>query len=127
MSHHVAIGLPDGRTAMADYRHPIVNVMRRVNKRIMTDRATAAAASAADFEVVARWLDTHPDEACSPAHCAPHGPVSPESAGRRWQDMTPADFTADPVPAVQLALFAGGDQLGTPDMFVTADDADGGA
>lgn len=37
MSYHVAVRLPDGREALADYRQPIVEVMRRVHKRIMDD------------------------------------------------------------------------------------------
>ena len=46
--------------------------------------------------------------------------------GRPWQDMTPADFTADPAPAVQLALFAEPDRCGTPDLFDSTD-TDGAA
>jgi len=75
----VIVALPDGRAAMADYRHPIVHVMRRVNKRLMTmPRADAQAASADDYAVLGRWLDAHPEEACSPSQCTGHGPALPE-------------------------------------------------
>lgn len=76
MSHHVAITLPDGRLAMADYRQPIVTVMRRINDRLMTNRTTADALSAADYATLGRWLDTHPGQACSHTRCAPHGPAT---------------------------------------------------
>jgi hypothetical protein len=79
VSHHVAVSLPDGRGAMADYRHPIVHVMRRVNQRLMSmSRADAQAASTEDYAILGRWLDAHPEEACSHSHCADHGPALPE-------------------------------------------------
>jgi hypothetical protein len=74
-SHHPVIHLPDGRVAMADYRQPVVHVMRRVNNRIASmSRVQAAAESADDHATLGRWLDAHPEQACSHTHCALHGP-----------------------------------------------------
>ena len=53
MSHVVAVRLPDGRRAVADYRDPIVTVMRRVNKRLMAgQRGTDE-----DYRLIGAWLD----------------------------------------------------------------------
>lgn len=66
MSHHVGVGLPDGRHALADYRQPITGVMRRINQRLTTmSRRAAEAASAGDFAIIGRWLDQHPEQACT--------------------------------------------------------------
>jgi hypothetical protein len=79
MSHHVAVSLPDGRGAMADYRHPVVHVMQRINQRLMTmNRADAQAESTEDYAILGRWLDNRPDEACTHAYCTLHGPASPD-------------------------------------------------
>lgn len=80
----MAVRLPDGRDVMADYRHPVVGVMRQVlGRRMMMGLNAAEEASAADYAVIARWLDAHPDEACSARHCAMHGPPGDEPPGFR--------------------------------------------
>ena len=62
MSHHVAVRLPDGREAMADYRQPIVHVMQRHNKRLMTDpqnktgKGVGSQADLDDFAIIAEWF-----------------------------------------------------------------------
>lgn len=69
----MTIRLPDGRDAVADYRLPIVKVMRRVNQRIMLDhgnrtgRGPGSARDLADKTEVAQWLSSHPEQACSDA------------------------------------------------------------
>lgn len=37
-SHHIWCHLPDGPVVVADYREPVVPVMRRVNYRVVVDR-----------------------------------------------------------------------------------------
>jgi hypothetical protein len=62
VSHHVSVVLPDGRLASADYRQPIVHVMRRINAALAT---MTRCPSADDLAMVARWLDANPDQACT--------------------------------------------------------------
>jgi hypothetical protein len=64
MSHHVVVRVPDGREAVADYRLPIVKVMRRINRRIGTD-AKNGPADLRDKQRVTEWLDTSPEQACT--------------------------------------------------------------
>jgi hypothetical protein len=64
VSHHVIVGLPDGRAAIADYRQPVVHVMQRVHARI-PDAHPDVAAQQADLALIADWLDRHPEQACT--------------------------------------------------------------
>lgn len=77
MSHHVSVRLPDGRDAMADYRQPVARVMQRVLSRVITPAPGSGKADAADLAIISTWLDEHPEQACSPFHCALHGPAFP--------------------------------------------------
>jgi hypothetical protein len=61
MSHHVCVKLPDGRTAVADYRQPIVGVMYRVHKQAMRSEP----GSPDDYALIAEWLDLCPEQGCS--------------------------------------------------------------
>lgn len=79
MSHHVCMSLPDGRAVIADYRQPIVHVIRRWNDRTDQRRkGLCAAEDQADAELLAEFLDCCPHLVCGPEGCAPHGPASPE-------------------------------------------------
>ena len=53
MSHVVAVRLPDGRHAVADYTDPIVKAMRRVNRRL--GEGTTGADE--DYRLIGAWLD----------------------------------------------------------------------
>ena len=55
MPHHVMVALPGDRLACADYREPVVKIMRRIN------RATAEGDPPAqrDLDEVSAWLDDH--------------------------------------------------------------------
>jgi hypothetical protein len=69
MSCHVVVRLPDGRDACADYRQPIVWIMRRVLVRINVpptnpDRQTGGPDDLADKALIAEWLDCCPELAC---------------------------------------------------------------
>lgn len=61
MPWHVIIKLPDGRTACADHRDPIVKTIRRARKN-----------DPADVEEVNRWLDAHEQQSadCHAGTCA---------------------------------------------------------
>ena len=67
MSHHVMVRLPDGRIACADYRQPIVVVMRKINRQ----RSQCRPVGSALLDEVAAWLDEHPEQACDPAALVP--------------------------------------------------------
>jgi hypothetical protein len=99
VSHHVAVALPGGGRAVADYRQPIVLVMRKVNGLIAEHsadkliRGTAPVAAVAAYRtglaVVAAWLEHHPDQACQawPDETAcTHGPAiaGPATLPRRY-------------------------------------------
>jgi len=90
VSHHVLVRLPDpdGRTAIADYRQPVVHVMHRIlARRMMTpadcrrnpDKAPGSAADLADYELIAEWLDHCPDAQCHiPCDSCTHEPARPD-------------------------------------------------
>ena len=77
MTLHVIIALPppDGRTACADYREPIADVMRRVNEAISRLGPGTTAGRPEDYAQIATWLDEHAEgsELCR-AHLRPGGP-----------------------------------------------------
>jgi len=50
MPWHVHIRLPDGRTAVADYRDPIVPVIRQ---------ARGLLPGQSEIDAITRWLDAH--------------------------------------------------------------------
>lgn len=58
MTHHVVIHLPDDRVACADYREPIVTVMRKINAALADFRSP----DPAHFATVAAWLDQHREQ-----------------------------------------------------------------
>lgn len=67
MSHHVIVGLPDGRSAIADYRQPVTHIMGIVNNWLMTrgrDEAPPVKVGEA-YTMLGCWLDTRPDEGCT--------------------------------------------------------------
>lgn len=91
MSHHVAVRLPDGRQAVADYRQPITHVMQRIHHRSVSDplnrrgHGTGSPDDLADYALIAEWLDHCPEQQCPPesvmsprgdADCT-HGPAEP--------------------------------------------------
>jgi hypothetical protein len=56
---------------MADYRQPVVHVMRRVLRR----RAEGEEGTPMDYMLLAEWLDNCPEQQCSPARECAHGPA----------------------------------------------------
>jgi hypothetical protein len=75
MSYHVQGTLPDGSSVYADYRQPIVTVMRRQIAASVAGRP----ADAADAELVAEWAAANPQDVCEiPFMNCAHGPASPE-------------------------------------------------
>jgi hypothetical protein len=68
MSHHVMVGLPDGRAAIADYRQPVTHIMRLVNnwleRRGRQEDPGPKVTEA--YAMLGRWLDAHPEEGCTP-------------------------------------------------------------
>jgi hypothetical protein len=62
MAHHVAGRLPGGGTVLADYRLPVVTVMRRQLAAIAEGRP----ADPADAELIAGWAAAHPAQVCDP-------------------------------------------------------------
>jgi hypothetical protein len=69
MSHHVAVRLPDGRDACADYRQPIVWIMRRCLVRVAhppkdETKREGGPGDLADKALIAEWLDRCPELAC---------------------------------------------------------------
>jgi hypothetical protein len=100
VSHHVSVRLPDGREATADYRQPVVNVMRRHLQRVMDDAERKAGAPAkvgspddlADMALLAEWLDVTPELACDyppGTGCADHGPAQPDPGFRPAKYVRP--------------------------------------
>jgi len=88
MSHHVHVQLLDGRTLMADYRQPVVHVMRRHLQRVQHDyessgpRQVGCQADLDDMALLAEFLDVTPELACQwppGSGCAPHGPAERDS------------------------------------------------
>ena len=93
MSHHVAVTLPDGRDAVADYRQPIVHVMRRVHDATSNGQPQ----NPADLAVIADWLDRFPEQACDMAEvyadaCTGHPPSTAEPFTPPAYDPTPVLF-----------------------------------
>lgn len=68
MPWHVHIALPDGRTAAADHRDPIVGRMRRVNR----DRLRSREPDPRDLAAVTAWLEANLAESadCAAGRCA---------------------------------------------------------
>lgn len=102
MPLHQIVVLRDGRAAIADYRQPINHVMHKVNAWLMEEghggRSEPPPKVAEAYAVIGRWLDAHPEQACTheqmrtdtcthpPATADPYRPPPyRESAGsRRW-------------------------------------------
>jgi hypothetical protein len=63
---------PDGREVIADYRQPVVHVIRRATSRN----------DPADWVTLGRWLDSHAKQACTSEQIrddtCTHPPASPE-------------------------------------------------
>lgn len=82
MSHHVAITMPDGRRVIADYRQPVVHVMRRILGRgVLTDLSDrqVVAANDRDLALISEALEHAPEMFCiSTAGCTGHGPAEGE-------------------------------------------------
>jgi len=55
MPWHVVISLPDGRTAVADYRDPIAKTMHKICAALSEGKPAGPAL----YTTVAQWLDTH--------------------------------------------------------------------
>ena len=80
MPHHVAVWVPArGESVYADYRQPIVSVMRRCLAARMDGKDPAPA----DLELIAEWAELRPEEACTAqaplfeGDCPSHGPAEP--------------------------------------------------
>lgn len=58
MPYHVVIVLPDGRTAVADFRDPIAGVMQRIHRR----QLAGVPGRSEDYVRVTAWLDTHAEQ-----------------------------------------------------------------
>ena len=56
MSHHVAVMLPDGRNAVANYDDPIVKVMRRIHMDSIDPKKTV---KDEDNQAVSEWLEAN--------------------------------------------------------------------
>ena len=105
MSHHVLVGLPDdlgGQTACADYRQPIVHVMRRINQQL----ANGKPGRREDYELIREWLEFCPEQACSPRppfDSCTHGPAQPDPGFEppRYK-RPPAAIMADKQPGMLL-------------------------
>lgn len=75
MSHHVAGARPDGTLVYADYRQPVITVMRRQNLASAEGRP----ADPADAILIAEWAAAHPEDVCKiPFTDCKHGPALPE-------------------------------------------------
>jgi hypothetical protein len=80
VSHHVIVGLPDGRAVRVDYRVPvIVPILRRINYQasLPRDKIDYDALERDDLAAAA-WLDRHPDLTCTAEQvrdgtCTRHG------------------------------------------------------
>ena len=62
MPHHVGGTCPDGTHVLADYRLPIVHVMRRQLAALSEGRYP----SPADAELIGQWAAANPGQVCDP-------------------------------------------------------------
>jgi hypothetical protein len=76
LTYHVCVGLPDGRRAIADYREPVVRIMRRVNDAIAIAGPGSMAGTPDDYAIIAAWVDANQAQVdrCA-AHLSPNGPA----------------------------------------------------
>jgi hypothetical protein len=102
MPHHVLVRLPDGRDACADYRQPVVTVMRR----ILAACSAGQLGDNADYALVAEWLDYCPGQACLPS-CT-DGPDAPHPPADR------EPVTLPPYRRPEAAVHRGGPAVGPP-------------
>jgi hypothetical protein len=58
MPHHVAVSLPDGRSAFANHDDSIAKIMRRIHKFAPAYREVKPE----DYEAVSRWLDENAEQ-----------------------------------------------------------------
>ena len=58
MPWHVAVRLPDGREAVADYRDPVVPAMRKINQAL----SRCLRPDPGLYGPIAAWLDTHREQ-----------------------------------------------------------------
>jgi hypothetical protein len=90
VSYHVAVGLPDGRDAVADYRQPVTHVMHRINRQL----AQGKPPKPDDLALVAEWLDHCPEQACSMALIAADGWAGKDTGcGGRHAPATSGPYT----------------------------------
>lgn len=79
MSHHVGCGFPGeppSATVDADYRNPIVNVMRRILAAVADPKREP---DPADYATVKAWARDYPEQVCHiPFTGCTHPPASPE-------------------------------------------------
>jgi len=62
MSHHVGYALDDGLVVYADYRLPIVRVIRKIRKAL--DASPPKLPDPLDVEKVAAWARDNPHQVC---------------------------------------------------------------
>lgn len=71
MGHHVSVKLPGGRVVQADYRQPIVHVMRKILVALVERREPDPEL----YDLVTEWATECPGQVCAPDRCALHGPA----------------------------------------------------